>query len=378
MKRLRLQRERGASTLLVGILLMALVIGGGAIAVDIGTLWMDRKSLQNAADAAALAIASECSKGPSACNTSDLNRAARKAALYVGGTYSGQIPLAPSTDNASCPDNGTTGGICVYFPGSQTVWVMVWDYVLPAFPFIPMFGFGKGSDKLKVGASATAKWALPSLPVIETQAWIPFSGGPAPEGSTIAQTTFTVCPDGTLSSTKWPTSTANKLPGGGWCLNRYDSNTSGNFLGLDTTYVNCWGAQPELYSTNPDKYVLPVTTGFPSKCDFRSLIAPGNVIYIPYFDPADPCVPDQCSGNKSLYYISRYAQWVMVGYCLNFQTVGVQGMGFESDLTTPITETRCDTNGPKSLPLRMVMTYKGSLLPSDLTVLDGAPIRLIS
>lgn len=64
MSRLVSDHERGASAVLVAIMLVALV-GVGALAVDAGALWSDRKQLQNGADAGALAVAQTCATKPS-------------------------------------------------------------------------------------------------------------------------------------------------------------------------------------------------------------------------------------------------------------------------------------------------------------------------
>lgn len=53
--------ERGAASVLVAILLVVL-LGFGAIAVDVGMLYAERTQLRNGADAAALAIAQKCAK----------------------------------------------------------------------------------------------------------------------------------------------------------------------------------------------------------------------------------------------------------------------------------------------------------------------------
>ena len=58
----RLAEERGASAVMVALLLVPL-LGCGAIAVDVASYYSDRVQLQGAADAAALAIAADCAKG---------------------------------------------------------------------------------------------------------------------------------------------------------------------------------------------------------------------------------------------------------------------------------------------------------------------------
>jgi Flp pilus assembly protein TadG len=60
--RLNRNDERGAVTLWVGIMMVALV-GMGALVIDAGALYAERRQLQNGADAAALAVAQDCAGG---------------------------------------------------------------------------------------------------------------------------------------------------------------------------------------------------------------------------------------------------------------------------------------------------------------------------
>ncbi len=53
--------ERGAVSVLVAIL-MVVLLGFAALAVDIGVLYAERTQLRNGADAAAIAIAQKCAK----------------------------------------------------------------------------------------------------------------------------------------------------------------------------------------------------------------------------------------------------------------------------------------------------------------------------
>ncbi|RAX47023.1 pilus assembly protein TadG [Arthrobacter sp. AQ5-06] len=62
--RLRNDGERGAVSVIVALMLVAL-LGFGAMAVDVGMLYSERTQLRNGADAAALAIAQKCAKSAS-------------------------------------------------------------------------------------------------------------------------------------------------------------------------------------------------------------------------------------------------------------------------------------------------------------------------
>src|SRR5688572_17162621 len=57
----RFGNEDGAVLVFVALILVV-VIGFGAIAVDAGALYQEHRELQNAADAAALAVAQSCSE----------------------------------------------------------------------------------------------------------------------------------------------------------------------------------------------------------------------------------------------------------------------------------------------------------------------------
>ena len=55
----RTDKERGATGVLVAVMMLVL-IGAGAMAVDVGQIYAERAQLQNAADAGAMAAAQQC------------------------------------------------------------------------------------------------------------------------------------------------------------------------------------------------------------------------------------------------------------------------------------------------------------------------------
>jgi Flp pilus assembly protein TadG len=59
LKKLPTEQERGAAAVLVAIVMLVL-LGAGALAVDVGQIYAERAQLQNAADAGAIAIAQAC------------------------------------------------------------------------------------------------------------------------------------------------------------------------------------------------------------------------------------------------------------------------------------------------------------------------------
>ncbi|HUP75246.1 MAG TPA: pilus assembly protein TadG-related protein [Acidimicrobiales bacterium] len=70
LKNKRAERERGAIAIVVAALLVVL-IAAAALAIDISSLYQEKRTLQNGADAAALAVAKDCAL--TTCNTALAN-----------------------------------------------------------------------------------------------------------------------------------------------------------------------------------------------------------------------------------------------------------------------------------------------------------------
>ena len=87
MQRLR-KDERGAVAIIIA-LLMVVLIGFAALAVDISAMWAEKRQLQNGADAAALAIAQDCAKN--ACGSPTALRRAMSELNRNGGTPTASI-----------------------------------------------------------------------------------------------------------------------------------------------------------------------------------------------------------------------------------------------------------------------------------------------
>ena len=61
--RIKGSSERGAAGVTVAVMMLVL-IGAGAMAVDVGQIYAERAQLQNGADSGALAVARSCDPGP--------------------------------------------------------------------------------------------------------------------------------------------------------------------------------------------------------------------------------------------------------------------------------------------------------------------------
>ncbi|MFQ5947584.1 MAG: pilus assembly protein TadG-related protein [Acidimicrobiia bacterium] len=170
----RLTEDRGASGVLVAILLVALLAMAG-FAIDAAALYQERRELRNGADAAVLAIAEDCGIGILPCDKAyagataqyyaDVN--ASDGAAGVGGVLLDQVTRTVSLTTSTLEaDTGST-------------------------IFEPYFLQVVGYDGTTVRASATAAWgypgSLPTLPLIISDCeWLkvtlqsgpPFSGSP--------------------------------------------------------------------------------------------------------------------------------------------------------------------------------------------------------
>ncbi|MGK3649965.1 TadE/TadG family type IV pilus assembly protein [Pseudarthrobacter enclensis] len=96
--------EKGAAGVTVAVMMMVL-IGAGALAVDVGQIYAERAQLQNGADAGALAVALSCKNG--ACNAALADNLANSNSNDSASTASvdysvpGQVTVTTSTKNGS-------------------------------------------------------------------------------------------------------------------------------------------------------------------------------------------------------------------------------------------------------------------------------------
>lgn len=134
----RLRRDAHGGISVMVALLLVLLLGAAAIAIDAGAMYAERTELQNGADAAALAIAQDCADG-SCINTTATaelyaNRNAKDNSTNVAGVQ--LTPFSVKVDVAS--RDGATGAGSLSF------------FVAPVL----------GLDETTVGATATASWSL--------------------------------------------------------------------------------------------------------------------------------------------------------------------------------------------------------------------------
>jgi Flp pilus assembly protein TadG len=158
--------ERGATAVVFALLLVPM-LGFAAIAVDIGALYAERARLQVGADAAAIAVAQDCSRG----NCGDM-LATAQALITANDTEGTAARPVLSSDPLSVTVTGGT---------PKEHW------------FAPIIGH----DSTRVSATATVGWGSPSggtavLPL--TFSWCSFkaqTGGGLPSTTTLQTVNLT-------------------------------------------------------------------------------------------------------------------------------------------------------------------------------------------
>lgn len=314
MQRMR-RDDDGAVAVLMAILMMAL-LGAGAIVLDAGSLYAERRQLQNGADAAVLAAAIDCPVLPD-CTGTALLQATLKADQNAND---GRSDVASPSGPAVC---GRGGSLLSCNPVSG---LGPWDCrplptgALETADFVqvrtqtrrddadnpslmpPLLArvLAPGYDGTTVRACARASWGAPAglasgLPLTISDCefeWMTGAGfappppyPPYPPG--YEQVIHFHSQDG---PSPCPTSGAGSdLPGGfGW---------------LDT------GADCQIVTNSDGDATADPGVSPPNACSpeyMKSLI--GTVIYIPVFDRAT------LSGNNGTYSIKGYAAFVLTGY----------------------------------------------------------------
>jgi Flp pilus assembly protein TadG len=263
----RLHGEHGAAAVVLSLLLVP-ILGFAAIAVDVGALYAERARLQVAADAAAIAVAQDCSRG----NCGDMLATAQ--ALITANDREGTASHPVLSDD---PLSVTvTGG------SPQEHW------------FAPVLGH----DSTTVSATATVGWGAPSggtsvLPL--TFSWCSFkaqTGGGLPSTTTLQTILFTKSDD--ASGCFGPS--GNEVPGGfGFVVP--DAGTCRATHSVDLELFSDTGVS------------LP---GSCSGADFDRWL--GQTILLPLFDASGG------TGSGAWYRVYGYAAFELTGYAFNGST----------------------------------------------------------
>jgi Flp pilus assembly protein TadG len=253
--------ERGATAVVLALLLIPM-LGFAAIAVDVGALYAERARLQVAADAAAIAVAQDCSRG----NCGDMLATAQALITANDPRGTSGRPVL-SSDPLSVTVTGGT---------PQEHW------------FAPVIGH----DATRVTATATVGWGGPSkgtavLPL--TFSWCSFEAqthGGLPSDTTLQRIALSK----TAGVTDCTGPSGNVVPGGfGFLVT--DSGTCEVTSALDQRMYSSTGNTP------------------PSGCgaeDFAAFV--GQTVLLPIFDEFGG------TGSGAWYRVYGYAAFHVTGY----------------------------------------------------------------
>ncbi len=265
--RRRLAGERGASAVILSVLLVPL-LGFTAIAVDVGALYADKARLQVAADAAALAVARDCARG--ACGDMQATAQELVDANTTADAGAGAATAAPPVLQ-SAPTRVTVTG-----SAPREHW------------FAPVIGH----DSSSVSATATVTWGAPSggtamLPLIFSYCeWVAQTGGGMP--STTTQRTI-VLPKKSDTGCTGPSHLF--VPGGfGWLR-----SDGGNTCRATTRIGNRFDSEP---GNNPSQGC--------AVGDIAALV--GRTVLLPIFDESGG------TGSGAWYEVYGYAAFTITAY----------------------------------------------------------------
>lgn len=223
--------ERGVAAIFVAVILTVL-LGMGAIVIDVGAVYQERRELQNGADAAAFAVAEDCAKGdcgsPAATADPLADANADDDLSALDGVVVDMTAQTAKVDTSTSDSDG----------GSR---ILHW--------FAPVLGI----DGTTVRASATAQWSAlqsgPGVPLTFSKCeWDNAMGGsPTYPSATVALTFH----DG--NSTESCAGPAGQdLPGGfGWLDTDGDCEVE---LTVGGTYSSDPGASPPSVC-DPDDFI---------------------------------------------------------------------------------------------------------------------------
>lgn len=264
----RVNDEGGAVAVLVA-LLMVVLMGFAAIAVDVGALYAERRELQNGADAAALAIAQRCGRGS------------------CGDT----VALAQHMADANARDG--VAGVESLSVGAGTVTVATHSRQADGRDSAPLvLAPVLGVDRARVRARSTAAWGAPSA------------------GTTIVPLAFSWCAFAAQTGGGIPSTSTERVIryqdlSGTTCTGPSGMTIPGGFGWLQPEPGRCSATASIFDPQTPGKPGSSVP-GTCTAADFAAL--PGRTVLLPLFDAAGG------TGGGGWYGIHGFAAFRLTGY----------------------------------------------------------------
>ncbi|WP_256837560.1 pilus assembly protein TadG-related protein [Ornithinimicrobium faecis] len=269
-RRLADEPEKGASAIIV-ILMMTVLLGVAGLSIDIGASFAKRQEVQNAADAAALAVASQCAIGKTAKNCpADLS-----SAQTIADPNEGRGTAIVEGDDIDYAAAGYRVTVTVAGTEHQV--------------FAPAVG---GPSEVTVRRSATAVYGSPvggttTLPIIVSECLFPGGSAGADFGELIEI---------------WLPKNATHAASGGCAEADYPSGGFGWLAGDDCTAVIGVGNKVE---SDPGKSP---PNGCPKGSYFADLADAGTTVLVPLFSTSSG------SGFGGQYTVTRFAAFEMTGF----------------------------------------------------------------
>jgi hypothetical protein len=364
--------ERGGAAAIVAVLLGGgVLLGMSALAIDVSSIWYERRQLQNGADAASLALAAECAKSDANCsptspviaNYSNLNVSDGSTSndgvcgrFPVGYTSAG-VPGCDSATDGPAEQNAATEDLaeCLPLPswlqgtGSSIPYVEVKTGTSTGggAPTLLPGIFSKaitGSDNPHVSACARAAWGPPagftgSLPlaisICEFQSYTGSDVLNGIPGAAVDPPSGTWPGYGGAGQPAWPPAYA------GWenqplhelmVMTHSTAGTNCDYKGKDTDGGFGWlddgtNCTTTVSTTNGVDYWAEIKTGnsVPGSC--KSVIEAyyGKTLLVPIFDciqtsfsaptgaPSGDCTSSGGGGAKSWYHVLGFATFYLSG-----------------------------------------------------------------
>ena len=304
--------DRGAIGVVVAIFLAAgVLLGMGALVIDVGQLYQNRAELQNGADAAALAVAKSCALGT--CTSGIAPHYATANASALTGGQAGVDMVCGSGSLGGCP--ASTGAMtdCPAAPSAGTNYVDVHASTrAPSGSLLPpAFGrllLGNSSyNGTNVKACAQAIWGAPSFAntiafTVSACSWYAYTSN----GTSFAQPPPyppNTAPTASQDHILYEHGTKNATTGGCPLDNQSGADAPGNF-GWTNDTGNC--------STSISNGSYGGQTGVPASGACKTVIANDQanrtVVYVPVYSTVSG------TGNNVTYTLLGFGAFVITGY----------------------------------------------------------------
>ncbi|OLB78113.1 MAG: hypothetical protein AUI14_14160 [Actinobacteria bacterium 13_2_20CM_2_71_6] len=314
-RRLRLSgrpADRGSVTIVIAVLLGGgVLLGTGALAVDVGQLYAEREQLQSGADAAALAVAQNCVRTPASCGNQGTVASGFANGNAKDGVSAVTVICGRGTGLAACPAPAGTRADCLGTAPTSGNYAEVrtatqqadGSTLLPPSFAQTLLGNG-GYQGHRAGSCARVAWGPPATAsgfavTLSTCDWNQMTGG-----ATAYWPAGTVPPasaEGILYL--HGSHNANTCPAGpsGW-------DAPGGFGWLDdptstcTTTVSSSGT----YGGNTGN-----STSHPCQTAITQAYTTHRAVLLPVYDGV------QGNGSHTTYHLSGFSSFVLTGYRLS-------------------------------------------------------------